>query len=368
MRLDRLYERLLGGEFLAASHPAESREPADSEEPEEQTGSAGSRVRDGKPAPEAAWFRAWNWVLVEGNRRVVTGLLAVTVYAVLVALGSLWPFEIQTLLSEQVTVQRLFTTLLSGVILLVSIVVSINSLVVSQELAPIGSQHERVVASWEFRDRVADALGSDVTPANPDEFLETLVDSVQQELDALSSVIDDSAPDAHEDVREYLGDAADYLARTRAAVRKGGVGVVDVALFGPAYEPSGMLQQARRLRRHGSPDESVQSALGTVVEALQFFTTTREYFKTVYYKREFSRLSRDLLYTGLPAILLMSYVLLALDARSFPGSTLGLDHLFLFVSLAYVIALLPFLALTSYVLRAALIAEQTITAGAFVVE
>lgn len=88
----------------------------------------------------------------------------------------------------------------------------------------------------------------------------------------------------------------------------------------------------------------------------------------MYYKREFSRLSRDLLYSGIPSVLLMTYVLLAIDANTFVGSTLLIPNIALFFSFAYVVALLPFFLLTSYVIRAAIIAEETVTAGAFTVE
>ena len=59
---------------------------------------------------------------------------------------------------------------------------------------------------------------------------------------------------------------------------------------------------------------------------------------------------------------------LAIDANTFVGSTLLIPNIALFFSFAYVVALLPFFLLTSYVIRAAIIAEETVTAGAFTVE
>ena len=145
---------------------------------------------------------------------------------------------------------------------------------------------------------------------------------------------------------------------------------VNVALFGPVYDPSGYIDDARtiRLRHQSAFTDDVDETMTDIISALQYFATAREYFKTVYYKREFSYLSRDLLYAGLPAILVISSVLLAMDANIFPGMTLGVSNLFLFFSLAYVVALAPFLVLTVYVLRAALITEKTVSAGAFILD
>jgi hypothetical protein len=89
--------------------------------------------------------RAKQWLLIRGDRRKVVVLFFVIVYTAFVAMTLAWPDFGQMLKPQNPNnLDKLFTTLLSGVILLVSIVTSINSLTISQELTPIGSQHERV--------------------------------------------------------------------------------------------------------------------------------------------------------------------------------------------------------------------------------
>ena len=312
--------------------------------------------------------RIKHWFLISGSRRLVTFLLLVGVASSLVALDFVWPVEFRTLLTEQQTVQALFQTLLSGIILLVSIVVSINSQVVSQELTPIGNQHERVVESWNFRTETARTVGTEVTPAAPDEFLRKLIDAILADFDDLSDELDADSTEAEEDIVEYAEDTVHYLRKAQDILDESRYGSLDTRLFSPLYDPTGGLESAHRLRQRNVISEGVEESLEEVIEALQYFVTAREYFKTIYYKREFSRLSRDLLYTSIPSILLMTYVILAIDAQVFPGMTLGVPNLTLFFSGAYVVALLPFFVLTSYVLRAAVIAEQTVTAGAFNVQ
>lgn len=61
-----------------------------------------------------------------------------------------------------------------------------------------------------------------------------------------------------------------------------------------------------------------------------------------------------------------SYVLLAIDANLLPTLTvLGVSRHLLYVSLAYTVALAPFVLLTSYVLRIAAVSKRSVAAGAF---
>jgi hypothetical protein len=308
------------------------------------------------------------WVLISGNRRTVAAALLLSTAGVLIVLNVIWPLEFEQLLDQEGTVQDLFLTLLSGIILLISVVVSVNSLVVSQEITPIGRQHDRVVESWDFRTQTAQTLGSDVTAAAPDEFLRQLLEALNEDLDDLAASLDEAEDDFDGAVKSYSEETVDYLDQTQSLISKSDYGTLDTRLFIPMYDPTEDLDSAKRLRATRELPDPLDATLEQVITTLQYFVTAREYFKTMYYKREFSRLSRDLLYSGIPSILVMTYVLLAIDANTFVGTTLLVPDIALFFSFAYVVALLPFFLLMSYVLRAAIIAEETVTAGAFAVE
>lgn len=314
-----------------------------------------------------AWKNAETWLLLTGDRRTVTLTLAIGVYLLLLTLSFVWPVELGTLLSETEAVQRLFNTLLSGVILLVSIVVSINSIVVSEEIDPIGDQHDEVVKAWEFRNHTSEEVDRDVSAADPNMFLGQILKAVDQELRSLATYLKPAPEESEELLQTFYDEMRRYIRSTTRMLSHSTSGTVDTRLFSAGYDPSEILATGRQIRERGSLSEEAETVLDDIIRAFHFFTAAREYFRTVYYKREFARLSRDILYGGLPAILLMSYVLLALDTQTFPGSTFGVDHLLLFMNLAYVIALTPFLILMSYVLRSAVIAEHIITAGAFTI-
>lgn len=312
--------------------------------------------------------RLRTWAFLGGNRRHVAVLLLAFVYGVLLVAGTLWPFEMERLLTEESTVRDLLNTLLSGVILLVSIVVSVNSLVLSEELAPVGNQHERVEDAWTFRARGAAVVEDDVSPSSPMAFLRNMIDNVDREARLLARQLPAEDREVREDLAECIERVEAYVEETRAVLGDGHPLSSNVRLFAATYDPVVELDYARRLRERDSLPEDARRSLDVVISGLEFFTSAREYFKTMYFKREFARLSRDLLYAGVPAVMLMSYLILALTGNVLPGRTLWFSNLYLFFSLAYVVSLSPFFVLAAYVVRAAVIAENTISAGGFVVD
>jgi|AntDeeMinimDraft_4_1070355.scaffolds.fasta_scaffold00380_5 hypothetical protein len=314
--------------------------------------------------------RIQRWFLIEGRRPVVTVALLGVVFAILLAGSLLRPDQLRTLLTETNTVKTLFNTLLSGVILLVSIVVSINSVVLSQEIGDIEAQEERTSASLEFRRRIEESIESDVTPARPAEFVRVVLYTILHKTNELQEVAADTADDEFQQHVEDLGKKiSDDVNRARGILGDAQYGTFRVLLAGLNYDYAGQLHTVRYLKRtYGDDltDEEVE-AMDDIIDSLVFFTTGREYFKSLYYKRELAQLSSRLLYVSLPVIVFISYVLLAVDANQFPDTwVMGIPPLLLFVSLAYSVALAPYLVLTSYVLRASTVSLRTLAAGPFI--
>lgn len=325
------------------------------------------------------------WFLIRGDRRHVALGLLVGVYLAFCLMTLVWPDMTELLRPGNNNLATLFNTFLRGVILLVSIVTSINSLVISQELTPIGNQHEQVVESWDFRERAAEITGEDISPAVPGQFLRSIIEAVEDDLQELKSYtqrLDETGESETNEVREevdgYLDSVREGLERTESVVSDPRYAAINVAMFGSSYDVSDHVNSIRKMRaRHKSvfEDDEIAERLDQVIAGLQFFVSAREYFKTVYYKREFSFLSRDLLYTGLPAILLISYLLVTLgsgDGLPVPQGGIPVLSLFryqaLFLAFFYTVALGPFIVLTSYTIRAAIIAQKTVTEGAFILE
>ena len=111
----------------------------------------------------------------------------------------------------------------------------------------------------------------------------------------------------------------------------------------------------------------LRDALDSVVAALTLFGPAREHVKTLYFQWELVDLSRAMLYSAVPALLVATNTLLFHGTLgSVSGATLGIAHYVWIVALAASIALAPFAILLSFVLRIGTIAKRTLSIGPFI--
>jgi len=310
------------------------------------------------------------WTLLTGERAAVTALLLGLVFVFLVGVSFVRPYGMRELLTETSSAQMLFSALLSGAILLVSIVVSINSVVLSQEITDIEGQQRRIAATLDYRSRLEEFLESGVTPARPAEFLPVILFVILRQMEAVRDATQDIDD---EELRDHVESFVDHVAadvkQARKTLDRNDSGDLKVLLAGLSYDYSGQLHIARAYEQQfddAFPDSQVE-ALERLIETLKLFGTAHGYFQSLYYKRELAELSSRLLLVSLPVIVFASYVLLALDARMFPEVTwFGISPLLLFVSFAYTVALAPYVVLTTYIIRVSTVTLRTLAAGPFV--
>ena len=131
------------------------------------------RWRNWVPIPVGGFrIRLFRWVLLEADRRAVTGALLTVTFLATLALGRIWTIEMQQLLTETDSVQTVLTQLLSGIILLVSIVVSINSIVLTYDITSLTVQKDRVQGTMNFRRAVGRLVDKERSPRDLQRFLE----------------------------------------------------------------------------------------------------------------------------------------------------------------------------------------------------
>ncbi|NHN47911.1 hypothetical protein G9464_09910 [Halostella sp. JP-L12] len=319
--------------------------------------------------PEENSFK--RWLLLSGGRGVVTAVAMLVVMTGFVVLGVVWTTEMRDLVTETEIVQTLLFTLLSGTILLVSIAVSINSVVLSQELTSIGDQLDEIENSLSFRSSIREMSDPDVSPARPAEFLLTILRAVRDQSEELDTVVEDDGSAFSERVDAFVDDVVRQTESIEKRLQRGQFGTSEVLLAGLDYDYSWQMYVTQRLlSTHGDElTDRQRDVLEDIVETLKQFTTGRAYFKTLYFKRELANLSRWLLAISFPSIVYLSYALLALKANLIPDiSVLGIGSLILFTGAAYVAGLVPFALFTSYVLRSATISFRTLAAGPFILK
>lgn len=308
-------------------------------------------------------------MLLDGNRHAVTALLlGLTVLSILVA-GSTWPFEMRRLLTETPAVQTLLTAFLSGIILLVSVVVSINSIVLSHDITGVSAQRDRIKGTMEFRREIGRIAGGRADPSDPNAFLRLMAEGISDHAEELRRATEGGDEEFVDEVEadvESIAETAEYLLH---ALRHGGGGQFSVLWLGLEADYGAMINRTRELiAAYGSRfPESATEHFDELVRTLELFATGREYFKTLYYGREISTLSQTLLVVSLPAIVITAVTILAINAGVLPDvRVFGLPPLLTFVAVAFTIAIAPFVVLTAFMLRVATVARRTASAGPFV--
>lgn len=297
----------------------------------------------------------WDWVVVRGDRRVVAaGLLAA--FGVLfgpvghlVTVGSRAPHE---------TTVPLVTTLLSGNFVLVSIVVSVNSVFVSGEQVPLGQQFGRIRDTAEFRRQLESVVEADHAPADTEAFLRLLTGDIVERGQRLQTDIPAADVDVRADLDAYLGRLGDATGELNDRLRDVDR-PLDVVLATMHFDYVQQVADLHRLRaEHG--DDLPAAATETLEEMLdlfEYFAVARAYSKSLYLRREFASLSTNLVYVAVPSIATTSFFLLHY-------SRLPSEHPL--VVAVHVVALAPFALLAAYVVRVAAVSRRTGSPGHFV--
>lgn len=307
-------------------------------------------------------------VMLDMNRLVLTGILTVVMFSILVILGAYavpaFRVNMRQYAPTRYTFQAFVTALITGV----TLVVTINQVVLSQELGPLGDQRARMRGSMSFRGDVEDIFGA-VSPPEPEAFLRALVENTSETADTLSeTVADNSNDDLVEQTNQLVEEVTDNAAVVSNELENREFGEYAVVKAALDYNYSWKIYQAQHLRDAFGEEmsEDEQRALIDLIRVLTFYGPAREHIKTLFFQWELVDLSRRILYTAIPAVVSSAALATYLAPSSFPGFTVGISNLVWVVSAGITVGTVPFLVLTTYVLRLATIAKRTLAIGPFI--
>jgi hypothetical protein len=308
------------------------------------------------------------WVLLDADRRVVAAVPVVVTFLALVVLGTLDPSPLPEAVGDKDPIETTFQGFLTAIITGVTLVVTLNQLVLSQELGAVGDQRERMDEAMAFREDAEGAIDAPAAPPEPAAFLQSVVDATSARAadlaDAVAEADDDRLRERVDGLVDSIEGNADAVTGRLADAQFGTFGVLAAALD---YNYSWKVYEARRIRNTHDLSEEADRALDRLTEALTFFGPAREHFKTLYFQWEIVNLSRAILYAAVPALLVsVGMILFVDDPGTVTGTTLGVGNLLWVVSGAVALALVPFMLLLSYVLRIATVAKRTLAIGPFV--
>jgi hypothetical protein len=306
------------------------------------------------------------WVLLDGNRWALAALLAGFLFALLLVVG-VADGSFQASASADDPIETVFSALVTGIVTGVTLVVTIDQLVLSQQLGPLGEQREQLDDALQFR-REVESLVGDTSPAEPGAFIGALVETTDNRAAALKEAVDGGGGDELEAavtrfVANHKRDSAAVRSRRKARFLR--FSALRAAL---EYDYAYRVHEARRIRREFGDrmTDRQRQAMDELIDALRFLGPAREHIRGLYFQSELVKLSRVILTAAVPALGIALAAVLFLDAGDIPGATLGVSHLLVTVIGAVTVGVVPFLILVSYVLRIVTITEQTLTTGEFV--
>ncbi|GAB3033682.1 hypothetical protein [Natronobiforma cellulositropha] len=310
-----------------------------------------------------------HWFLLNANRWLVAGALMVFVFGGLLALSALSPVSLRALMGEKEPVHTLFQALVTALITGVTLVVTINQLVLSQELGAVSDQRERLEGSMAFRQDVEDVIDAPVGPPEPASFLQAIVaasaDRALDFRDVVEARRDEAFRERVDDFVDNLTTHADAVCEELDDAQFGTYEVLKAALD---YNYSWKIFRARRLETTHTDefDDEVRDAYDELLESLELFGLAREHFKTLYFQWELINLSRAMMYIAVPALVVAASMILFFDTGAVSGTVLGIDTLVWTVAAATTVAVSPFLVLIAFVLRIATMAKRTLAIGPFI--
>jgi len=314
---------------------------------------------DGRPAEDrrlAALARALvDWLLLDANRYLVAGGLLVVVFSLVLWLQL---NGITDVARDNTPLLYLFSALVGGNITLVTIVISINQLVLSRELRSPRELETELQATEEYRGEIESEIDRPVTPETPEDFLQLLVRDTRRQLAELGDAVagtDDGQlrreiADLQENLDAEMERTLDRLERTHSGTFPTLSTVLD-ANFSTRINHSRWLRQTN----DHSLRESTRETLVGLEDRLEQLDVARQYFKTIYIQQELARLSKEVLYVGLVAEFVAIVLLLWVGY----GYETLLARELLWLSPAVTLAFAPLALLASHVLRISTIAART---------
>jgi hypothetical protein len=312
--------------------------------------------------------RAAFWLFVDAPRLLFVAVTFVGLFFAIVLVGVLLP-DAGTVLREGDPIETAFQSFVGATITGVTLVLTLNQLVLSQELGAVGDQRERMEGAMSFRRDVASMIDPPVSPANPAAFLRALVTETLERAQAVREGVSGEAPDEETaSAIETLVDNVEANATgVRAQLDDAEFGTFEVLSAALDFDYSWKLYRARWLREAHADElsEASADALDDLVETLELFGPAREHFKTLYFQWELITLSRTILASALPALVAAVSMVLYYDPPPVVNAVAGVPVSVLVVAAAVAVSSLPFLVLLAYVLRIATVTKRTLSIGPF---
>ncbi|WP_266082629.1 hypothetical protein [Haladaptatus caseinilyticus] len=299
------------------------------------------------------------WILIEGNRLLITVGGSAMIFVLFLLLSH---YGVIAFTNEN-SVTRMASGMIAGTFSLVTLVVSVNQLILSQEFSPAGDFRDRLDGVLDFRQDVEQMAGVPATPAAPSQILLLLATAIQHRANSLATALGD-----HDD-EEYRARAVQFansVAESTEQIDKSldqtGETAFDTLSVAVNYDDVWQLYATKHLRNDASSlSEETAQNFDDLIDLLQLFRIAQEHFKTVYLQRELTRFSQLTIYCGIPAVL--AAVLITVLYGDIGGGTIAVMYLPYVTSFLATLVFVPLVLLAAYILRTATLTRRSAAIG-----
>lgn len=301
------------------------------------------------------------WVLLDGNRFLIAAGLLLASGLVLAGLTAA---DVIAFTNES-SINRLANGMVAGTFSVVTIVITINQLILSRQFAAASQLRERLDGVMELREDIARKADVHASPAEPTALLETVMAAVEDRAIQLESTVADGT-EREREIGEYASTVAEAAGDARERLDDADFGTFRAVSLTIDYDDSQQIYAGRYLQREHAAgvDEETDEALTELLETLQLFNVARSHFKTTYMERELSRLSRLITYLGIPAILAAFTTGLLYGGSG--GLTISPEIAPQVIIPLVLVVLSPLALLSAFVLRSATVTRRTASIGPMV--
>jgi len=302
-----------------------------------------------------------HWLLLDGNRWLLAGVVCLVVFAVVrvaVAAGVLAvgpSGNVPTVFGSGIT---------AGVFTLVTLTLTVNQLVSSQAFGKPPSLRERYEKGTDLRAAVAQASDRTTVPVDAADFVAAIGEALDDRADSLGAsrrtTADGTDAEAGDDLAALASDLSGYAeAIERVSDEMEPVTVISLTA-GSDY--ARFHRRLRAVTADADLPDRVAADVDAIDELLGHLSVARQYYKTLALHQELAKLSREIIYVSLPALLVALSVPLVYRSN---GATLPEAALPWAISAAVALVLSPLVLLVVRLLRVSTVMRYTVSVGPF---
>ncbi|WP_436929946.1 hypothetical protein [Halosimplex halobium] len=301
-----------------------------------------------------------HWLFLDGNRWLIAAAVCLTVFAVVrvaVAAGVLAvgpSGNVPTVFGSGIT---------AGVFTLVTLTLTVNQLVSSQAFGKPPSLRERYEKGADLREAVVEAGDRATVPVDAAEFVAAIGEAINDRADSLRAARRATAAGAdagEDDLVALAGDLSGYAESIERV--SGEMEPVRVISLTAGSDYARFHRRLRAVTAGADLPHPVADDVDAVDRLLGHLSVARQYYKTLALHQELAKLSREIIYVSLPALLVALSVPLLYRSNE---ATLPEWALPWVISAAVAVVLAPLVLLVVRLLRVSTVMRYTVSAGPF---